>query len=130
MVRLERLREYVEQLKTMKNYSAEEFTKNALVHGATERYLHLAIESLLDIGNHIIAERAYRKPETYGEIFEILAEKGVIPEKLYRNLEGMTAFRNLLVHDYTRLDRGKVYNILQTKLPIIEELGKIYAVLL
>lgn len=100
MVRVERLREYVEQLEAMKNHSAEEFTKNALVHAATERsFISLSKAYWISV-TIIIAERGYRKPETYAEIFDILAEEEVIPVKLYGNLEGMTAFRNLLVHHY------------------------------
>lgn len=65
--------------------------------------MHLAIECMLDIGNHIISDRDYPKPETYAEIFRILADKGVISEQLFYSLEGMAAFRNVLVHDYLKL---------------------------
>jgi uncharacterized protein YutE (UPF0331/DUF86 family) len=108
----------------------QRFKKDPFIHGTAERYLHLTIECLLDIGNHIIADRGYRKPETYGEIFQILAEEGVIPEKLLQELEGMAAFRNVLVHDYLRLDLDKVYGVVKERLKHFEELARIYAGLL
>ena len=72
---LERLREYLRILKVIQQKGVDQFTSDPLIHGAAERYLHLAIESALDIGNHVIFERGYRKPETYGEIFIILSQE-------------------------------------------------------
>lgn len=128
--RLEKLREYLKTLKAAQRYDIDRFTSDSFIHGTVERYLHLSIECLLDVGNHIIADRGFRKPETYGEILEILAEEGIIPQKLFRELQGMAAFRNVLVHDYLRLDREKVYQVLHGKLKYFEELAKVYAGLL
>ena len=128
--RLEKLREYLAVLKTIRRYDLTRFLEDPLAHGAAERYLQLAIECALDIGNHIIADRNLRKPGTYAEIFEILAENQIISRKLLKELEGMAAFRNILVHDYVRLDRGKVYQLIQTRLKYIEQLAKVYADLL
>lgn len=117
-------------MKTIRQYDRARFLDDPLVHGAAERYLQLAIECALDIGNHIIADRNLRKPGTYAEIFEVLAENKVISRKLLGELEGMAAFRNILVHDYVRLDRERVYQLIQARLNCIEQLAKAYAKLL
>jgi uncharacterized protein YutE (UPF0331/DUF86 family) len=128
--RLEKLREYLNTLKAVQKYDLANFKNDPFIHGAAERYLHLSIECLLDIGNHIIADRGYTKPETYGEILQILAEKGVITDKLLRELEGMAAFRNVLVHDYLKLDLEKVYQIIKDRLKYFEALAEVYSGLL
>jgi uncharacterized protein YutE (UPF0331/DUF86 family) len=125
--RLERLREYLKTLRAMKEFDLERFAADPYIHGAAERYLHLAIECLLDIGNHIIADRGFRKPETYGAVFEILAEESVISPELMRELVGMAAFRNVLVHDYLKLDLEKVHQVVRDKLKVFEALAGIYA---
>ena len=125
--RLERLREYLKTLRAMEKFDLESFAADPFIHGAAERYLHLAIECLLDIGNHIIADRGFRKPETYGEVFEILAEESVISPELMRELVGMAAFRNVLVHDYLKLDLAKVHQVVRDKLKVFEALAGIYA---
>jgi uncharacterized protein YutE (UPF0331/DUF86 family) len=125
--RLERLREYLKTLRAMEEFDLERFAADPYIHGAAERYLHLAIECLLDIGNHIIADRGFRKPETYGEVFEILAEESVISPELMRELVGMAAFRNVLVHDYLKLDLEKVHQVVRDKLKVFEALAGIYA---
>jgi len=128
--RLEKLRGYLKTLTAIRKFDLEGFKKDVFIHAAAERYLHLSIECLLDIGSHIIADRAYRKPDTYAEIFEVLAEEGVIPASLLKELEGMAAFRNILVHDYFRLDLDQVHGIIRERLKTLEKLARIYATLL
>lgn len=128
--RLERLQEYLKTLRAVQQYDLPKFKADPFIHGTAERYLHLSIECLLDIGNHVIADRGYRKPETYAEILEILAEEGVVPLELSRKMAGMAAFRNVLVHDYLRLDLEKVYQVITEHLGHFEELARVYAELL
>ncbi|MFA5585828.1 MAG: DUF86 domain-containing protein [Saccharofermentanales bacterium] len=128
--RLERLREYLEVLEAAQRYDAERFVKDPFIYGAAERHLHLAIECLLDIGNHVISDRGYRKPENYADIFRILAEKDDLPGELCEDLVGMAAFRNVLVHDYLRLDRRRIHEILREKLPVLRRAGRIFSELL
>ena len=125
--RLERLREYLGILVSIQEYDCDRFIQDPFIHGTAERNLHLAIECLLDIGNHIIADLGYAKPESYADIFRILTENQVIPLQLYKNLEGMAAFRNVLVHDYLRLDRKRVHQVIKDKTQYLEELGSVFA---
>ncbi len=125
--RLKRLHDYLQTLKTIQKYDIERFKNDVFVRATAERYLHLSIECLLDIGNHnIISDQGFRKPDTYAEIFEILVENKVISKKMFQGLEGMTAFRNVLVHDYLQIDADKVYAILCEKLSHIEKLGVVF----
>ena len=124
--RLERLREYIKTLKAILKYDVEKFKADVFIYATAERYLQLSIECLLDIGNHIISDRGYRKPDTYADVFQVLADEKVISKKFLHELEGMAAFRNVLVHDYLRIDRDKVYAILHDRLPYLEKLGIVF----
>jgi len=128
--RLDRLRGYLDILQAVQKYDLKRFVDDPFVHGTAERNLHLAIECLLDIGNHVISDRGYPRPDSYADIFRILREKGEIPADLYRDIEGMAAFRNLLVHDYLRLDRQKVHAIIRDKTAPLAKLGEVFAGLL
>ena len=124
--RLERLREYLGILSTIMHYDVNRFVQDPFIHGTAERNLHLAIECLLDIGNHVISDQGLPKPDTYADIFRILGEGGMIPPALLKEVEGMAAFRNLLVHDYLRLDRVRVYHLMRDKLEPMKKLGGIF----
>lgn len=128
--RLEKLRNYLKTLKAIRKFDLTTFKKDVFIHATAERYLHLSIECLLDVGNHIIADRGYRKPDTYAEIFEVLVEEKLISTQLLKELEGMAAFRNILVHDYFRLDLDQVYEIIHDRLKSLEKVAKIYAALM
>ncbi len=112
MTRLNKLTGYISFLDGIKKYTEIEYIKDPFIYGSSERFLHLAIECAIDIGNHIISDMRYRKPETNRDIFEILYENEVISLELKENLSNMASFRNILVHDYIKLDRSLVYNII------------------
>jgi uncharacterized protein YutE (UPF0331/DUF86 family) len=54
--RLSKLREYVSLLRILRNHPQEDFINDPFVIGNVERYLQLAIQAVLDICNHIVAD--------------------------------------------------------------------------
>ncbi len=123
-VRLVKLREYVGLLKKIGDYSLQTFTTDPFVRGNAERYLQLAIQCLLDIGNHIIADEKYSVPQEYRDVFRILGEEGVIPHELAERLAPAAGLRNILVHDYLDIDPDKVYSFVKNQLGDFEQFAK------
>jgi uncharacterized protein YutE (UPF0331/DUF86 family) len=68
----------------------------------------------MDVADHVVADHRLRVPETGAESFEILAEANLLPRELGESLASMVGFRNILVHDYTRLDPAIVMRVLRT----------------
>ena len=54
--RLGKLDEYLAILRELRRYTFEEFVANPEHYGSAERFLQLAIETLTDLGNHVIAD--------------------------------------------------------------------------
>ena len=75
---------------------------------ATQRGLQLGAELLFDIGNHVLAAHFGVSAGDYEDVLEQLAARGVIERTLRERFRGLGGFRNILVHDYLRLDRKKV----------------------
>ena len=125
--KLSRLRGYLGYLKAFKGTPLSVFKEDFKERGALERYLHLAIEAVIDIGNEIISARQLRRPDQYRDIPEILAESGVIPERLAAEVAKMIGFRNLLVHGYAALDLTLEHRFLETRLHDFEEYMKYVA---
>ena len=96
-------------------------------YGSAERFLHLAIEAILDMGNHVIADSDLGIVNWYSDIPSILANKGYIDSDLEKKWLQMIGFRNTLVHDYLEIDRTIVYEILQRHLKDIEASKRIFA---
>ena len=112
---------YLSHLKKLQKYPREKFLANWEIYDLADRKLHLVIENVLNIGEMIISEFGFRKPDRYSEIPQILSENKVIPKKLEKSLVDLAKFRNVLVHEYVNLDHKKVYQKLKKTPKIIEE---------
>ena len=111
----------------LRGYRLEEFLANPERYGSAERFLQLAIEAVLDMGSHVIAELELGSLESYGDIPRILAEKGYITSELAERWTRMIGFRNILVHEYLEIDRKVVYDVLQHQLEDLRDLRKVFA---
>lgn len=122
--KLQKLDEYIKYLKEMQNVNKNKFTEDYHFFGLAERYLQLSIEILLDIGKLLIIIKGLKRPEENQEIFSALRDEKIVSEKLAENLMGIANFRNILVHDYEKIDREIVYEKLQNNLSDIEDFKK------
>ncbi|MFH1564230.1 MAG: DUF86 domain-containing protein [bacterium] len=122
--KLQKLKEYQKILKEIQKVNKQKFVDDYHFYGLAERYLQLAIEVVLDISKLVINAKSFCRPESNQEMFEILAKEKVIGGKLRDVLFGIANFRNILVHDYEKIDRGIVYEILQSRIDDFESFGK------
>ncbi|GAQ24125.1 type VII toxin-antitoxin system HepT family RNase toxin [Tepidanaerobacter syntrophicus] len=124
--RLAFLEEYCRDLdEARQTITFDTFTRDKIVRRYIERTLHMAVEACLDIANHIISYEGYREPLDNKDIFQVLFEQEIIDEKLKESLKKMAQFRNVIVHDYVRIQPEIVYNILQKNLGDIYDFANI-----
>jgi uncharacterized protein YutE (UPF0331/DUF86 family) len=83
---------------------------------ALERGLQVAAQGLFDAGNHVLAGGFSDRAPDYASVPRLLRTHGVIDEQLEQRLAGLGGFRNLLVHDYARIDPIRVRELLETRL--------------
>ena len=114
---LQELDEVVTYLESKKKITEKDIVQDLELRFAIERALHLAIQNTIDIGNHIIASLSINNVETYADIPIKLAEAKIIPQKLSKNLVLMAKFRNILVHEYVKLEASRLHSF------IINDLG-------
>jgi len=110
------LTEYLDDLKTEKQITLKELKENKVLRRYVERTLHIAVEACLDIGSHIIADLKLREPEDYKDVMVVLCEAGYLPQDKLDSFKRMAQFRNVIVHDYARIDPEILYGILQKNL--------------
>lgn len=106
-------KKYLKILERYRNYTKEEIEDNIDIRGAVERYLYLAIQATIDLAEAVIAYKGFRKPTTMSEAFDIFKEEWIIPSGLTTKLVKMVGFRDIITHDYEKLDYEIVCNILQ-----------------
>jgi len=125
--RLNRLDEYLAILHRLQRLELDEFLSDPEKYGSVERFLHLAIEAIMDVGNHVIAELNLGVVNRYSDIPSILEGKGHLSLDLRDKWIRMIGFRNTLVHEYIDIDREIVYQVLQHNLKDFEDLRQVFA---
>lgn len=116
--RLRLLAEYVNDLRSYRAQatSLEMYQDNKMLRQAVERSLQVAVEICLDIGRRLIALDGFRYPVDNQDVFRVLYEEKVVSAQLLPALLEMARFRNLIVHNYARIDDARVYGILKRHL--------------
>ena len=124
--KIQRLDEYLSYLKRLKGEikSEMEFLDDFHFHGLVECYLQLSCQVVIDTLNLLIIEKDLAKPESGQEIVSFLFKKSIISQDLFSRLEGVGGFRNILVHEYGRINHKKVYQYLMEKLEDFEVFKK------
>jgi uncharacterized protein YutE (UPF0331/DUF86 family) len=114
--RLRKLRSALRNLEDICRVEKKEFLSDYRHQWLAERGLLLAAEAVLDCGNHILAGAFNLHPADYEDVIAKLGEQGVIPDEMRERLRGLGGFRNVLVHGYLDVDRGRGYEYLTTRL--------------
>ena len=125
--KIDNLKEYFNYLLQLREEikNKEEFLADFRLYGNVERYLQLSIQTIIDIIHLIIVDLELKRPQDNYEAVSVLCEKKIIPENLAGKISKMIGIRNILVHEYGKIDRGKIYEILQENITDIEEFQKI-----
>ncbi len=109
-------RKYRRYLEDLASRSDEQLREDFAVMGGVQHCLLLAIETLLDLGSHVISSEGYPPPGSYADVFRVLRDEGVVEKDLAERLMAMARFRNVLVHAYAEVDEDRVLEILRTNL--------------
>ena len=110
------LREYLGDLEEYKTISLIDYQTNKKDQRFVERTLHLACECCLDIAAHVISRLGLREPKDNKDLFVVLHENKIISEAVHTAMVKMAKFRNIVVHDYARIEPEVVMGILKKNL--------------
>lgn len=114
---------YLHKLRAFRDVAETEFVAEPALHDLAERYLHLAFEACLDLANHWIADRGLQTPDTNRDTFTVLERAGELPPELAERLRGWAGFRNILVHEYLRIDHAIAHRAIRDELVDLERLA-------
>lgn len=92
------------------------FAEDYLRQDAIALNLQRACEQCIDLANHTIKVLKLGLPKESRESFRLLAANGIIPQELAGRLEGMVGFRNVLVHEYQKMDIALLVDVIENRL--------------
>lgn len=118
------LEQYRRELDEIVSSGRESYLADWRAQRAAERTLQLAIEVCIDLAEHLIADHRLPLPDTTAGAFETLRNATLLEPTLAGALVRMARFRNLLVHDYVRIDAARVFDIASTDVADIDRFAK------
>ncbi len=108
--------DHLGKMKELSSISTAAYRRDWKTQRAVERTLQILVEVCIDIANHIIADQGMRLPTGYADAFQVLMENRIISPRLFKTMEKMARFRNVVVHQYDKIDPRIVVSILHKNL--------------
>jgi len=122
LAKLDELDAYLKELREIAPASFEAY-KGASKR-ACERLLQISIECTLDICKLFVTGLRLGLPAEEDDLFEKLREAKIITTGMAEKLKEMKGFRNIIVHQYGRVDDQIAFQILKNNLGDFEEFKK------
>lgn len=113
---IQNMEESLTQLGRYKDISFEEFQKDLSLIWIVEKGLEILIQNLLDIGAHLLASEIKNDWEDYSEVILKLGKHEVIPKEFSEQIKGMAGLRNILIHEYLKIDLNKLFDYFKYRL--------------
>lgn len=92
------------------------FEKDYLKQDAIGMNLQRACELSLDIANHFIKIKKLGLPQDSRDSFALLQRAGLITNQQMKALQAMVGFRNILVHNYQKLNLDIMVDVIENHL--------------
>jgi uncharacterized protein YutE (UPF0331/DUF86 family) len=122
--KLAQIETYLGQIREYSKISLTAYKNDWKIQRIVERTLQILIELCIDIANHLISDKGMRLPTGYADTFKVLAENRIISKNLFKTMENMAKFRNIVVHQYEKIEPTIVVSILHKNLDDFEKYKK------
>jgi uncharacterized protein YutE (UPF0331/DUF86 family) len=96
--------------------SAGAFHADRTVREVVTLNLFVALQEALAVAAHWIADEGWDVPQSYGDVFTVLADRGILDRDLASRLRGAAGLRNLIAHQYGVVDVDRIFAIASSDL--------------
>jgi uncharacterized protein YutE (UPF0331/DUF86 family) len=115
LAKLDELDGYLRELRAIAPVRLDEY-RGIEKKRACERLVQISVEAIIDVCAQVVAGRRLGLPGEEDDLFEKLLRHGVISESMAGTLRRMKGLRNLLVHEYGRVNDQVVFETIQQRL--------------
>ena len=89
----------------LKNTSDKDFFSNPEKLRVAERLVQLIVDAMIDINQHFIRELKLEISDDLQGTFSIMGKNGILPKEFAEKIAPVVGVRNILVHQYEKLDK-------------------------
>lgn len=116
LTKLDEVDGYLGELRSIVPGRLEEYLKVVEKRRACERLVQVSIDAVIDVCALLVTGLRLGLPGEEDDLFEKLAGRGVVSRPMVGALRRMKGLRNILVHEYGRVDDALVFEAIQTRL--------------
>ncbi|MCK5282185.1 MAG: DUF86 domain-containing protein [Nanoarchaeota archaeon] len=110
------IEQYIIELGGILPDSLKKYESNIEKKAACERYFEKIIESAVDLAFLLIKSRNLTLPEDDIDAFSVLQKSKIITEKTANKLKDAKRIRNIIIHQYSRIDDAIVFKSIKEEL--------------
>ena len=114
--KIDEIEKYAEELSKIIPPNFGQYKSEFKLKAACERYFERIIESIVDLAFLVIKEHKLKIPEEDKQAFDILNEENIISGNLKERLQDAKGMRNILAHEYGRIDDEIVFESIKNEL--------------
>ena len=83
--------------------------------------IQMAVQNCIDIAAHIISDQGLGVPGSTNEMFYLLEENGYLDNEITEKMVKAVGLRNLIVHDYSKIDLDQIFEVAQKDITDLNE---------
>ena len=109
--RITKIQQELRYLEDFQDFTFDDVAKDYKTHHVVERIIEVVVGYAIDINQHLIVEQGKGNlPFDFKESFLLLEGLGIYPKEFAEKISKSVGLRNILVHEYTKLDEKKFYS--------------------
>jgi len=112
---------HLRRIKVKRSVKLEEFLGDLDRQESILFNLQMAIQNCIDIAAHVISDDELGVAGSTNEMFYMLQENGYLAPELTEKMVAAVGFRNLVAHEYGKIDLAKIYQIANKGIDDLEE---------
>ena len=114
--KIEETEKYIQELSEIIPQTFEEYKYDFKTRAACERYSEKIIKAIIDLAFILIKEYKLKTPEEEKQAFDILEQEQIISGKLIEKMHDAKGMRNILAHEYGKVDDEIVFDAIKKEL--------------
>lgn len=123
LAKIAELDSYLNELNQIKPKSFNKY-QDIKTKRSCERLLQLMIECVIDICKLVVFGLKLGFPSEEFDLFNKMLDKKILSKKIVSILKKMRGFRNILVHEYAKVDDRLVFDSIKKRLSDFEKFKK------
>lgn len=109
---------FLEEIGSVLPATFDDYESDFKIRAICERYFEKIIEAVVDLAFLVIKQKHIVPPEDDKNSFDVLSKEKIIPEELAEKLKDAKGMRNIIAHEYGKLDAELVFEA------VTQQLGK------